>query len=421
MRILGPSPRAAGLSAALLVAALGSACVPFAEDADGGLVTDGAAPLDASEAPDAGPPDVFHSAPHAPFPELLRNSGTVLRPLRVIAVVAADDPLGDDLIAFTDALTHSSWLAASGASFGLDPSATSGHVKGPAIPAGTTVTRADFLSYIQGAIAGHYSPDGNTVFALFLPEGVTLELESGDLNTDCGYLYGYHLSYQDQGDAFALIQRCPPERFTTDLEFTTEIASHEIIEAATNPRLDGWSLPMVSDPPWSGSPWFPLPENADLCEHTRWSEGGHMYQRVLTNEAAQAGGDPCLPASPVPYYSVTASQAWFQGRAGRDVPIRLTGWSVSPVRSWSLQSTILARSQSGFRASVRSSSTTEIGGRTQQLIGNARTATLTVSIPGDAPSGSWVVTEVDSFRRTDSGLPEGEDLYHLWVIGVYVP
>src|SRR5437588_448323 len=79
--------------------------------------------------------------------------------------------------------------------------------------------------------------DGSTLYLLYLPAGIT---------TTGANFTSFHQSYPDKtttkGDGFAIVGRETPLPGETQLDQLTKVASHEIIEAATNPTGSGFRL-----------------------------------------------------------------------------------------------------------------------------------------------------------------------------------
>ena len=141
------------------------------------------------------------------------------------------------------------------------------------------------------------------------------------------------------------------------------------------------------------NPWHALGgEVADLCEAVlpQWSEGSYAYiQRVFSNKAAAAGGDPCGP--PVDPFYTTDVEA--QGLSPETVPevtagsqavFSLTGWSTGQVAAWNVKTGVYAGT---FTPTITSTATT---------LNNGLTGTLTIGVPASAGSGDYVVIEVGS-------------------------
>jgi hypothetical protein len=281
------------------------------------------------------------------------------------------------------------------------------------------------ISYIQSAIAGNAAaaPDGNTMYMLYLPPGIDAIDPMSGTNTMCQFFGGFHDVYDMGGNAFAVGQRCPVQGTgLSELQDLTITASHEILEAATDPTPgSGWVLGAADlQQPWTTAPTLVAPggELGDLCLGTKWVEGGYTYQRGWSNVAAAAGGDPCVPAYPnAKYYNASAPQPWYMVAAGGSVTIPLTGFASGPTGDWALESQPLSSSPTGFAASVTSATNFIAQMGMFPTTNNGRTATLTVTAPTVA-SGSWAVFGIGSVPLPPAS---GGDSVHVWPVGVYVP
>ena len=390
-------------------------------DGGGGVDANGAA-HDASSTGD-GSSAGFVVAPHPAWPQVGPNQSVVLQPMKLVAVVSSGDPLASDFFAFTDALAASQWWKTVTSEYGVGTVSATAHVTGPAIT--TSPDDAAMDSYVQQAISGMPSaaPNGKTLYMLFLPPGIAgIDPQSG-LNTGCQFYAGYHVPYGTGGDSRGVVQRCPLQPGgPTELQDATITASHEIIEAATDPASGtGWNMGDPSAPqPWTHSPWIAglQGEVGDLCTGTEWTEGSYTYQRVWSNAAAAGGGDPCKPAYVgLPYYNTSAAQGWYTIAAGGTVDIQLTGFSTATTTDWSVYMTVLSSSASGFDGTILSPTTVSQQGTTFEMTNNGRTSTLKASAPAGAPSGSWAVYGIESVPQAGvAGDPQ-----HLWTVGVHVP
>jgi hypothetical protein len=93
----------------------------------------------------------------------------------------------------------------------------------------------------------------------------------------------------------------------------TMAASHELVEASSDPYPD--SKPAFSDLDDQNTGWGVLmgSENADMCAGIERSsvtlpDLPFVVTRVWSNSAAAAASDPCLPAEPGdPYFNATAA------------------------------------------------------------------------------------------------------------------
>jgi hypothetical protein len=145
------------------------------------------------------------------------------------------------------------------------------------------------------------TPTMNTLFILYYPTGTTITLQGA---TSCQSFGGYHNSATVNGQqvAYAVVPRCG------NLDQTTGAASHELIEAATDP------FPMVN-PAYAqvddaDSIWELVlggGEVGDMCAQfpsvfTKFPPFNYTVQRTWSNKAALAGHDPCQPELPGEVY-----------------------------------------------------------------------------------------------------------------------
>ncbi len=378
------------------------------------------------------------------FPVVPANGPDLLSSLRIVTIVAENDALGCELDEFGAAVGKSGWYGNIAAEYGLGPVRPHVLVMGPPIGprvgangALTGFRDADARAYISRAIQGRddAAPDGQTLYLLYLPDGVAIAF--GDtVNADCSRPLGYHGHAEDrseQGDAYAVVQRCAAPSGESPLDQLTRIASHEIAEAATDPRPavgDGFELLLPHEAEeWNASPWLQIEgassaEIGDLCMLTRAREGAFVYQRIFSNAAATRGGDPCVPALPGAYYNVTTAGGWFSAASGGTVTIPVTGWSTAPTSDWIVSATPSSTNDPTKRmtTSLESPTTATLRGASFATLGSGRSANLVVQVPADAPSGSWGTVLLHSFRvDADGNAPDGEDFEHEWIVGVHVP
>ena len=367
-------------------------------------------------------------APHPAWPQI--PGSHVLAPLQVVAITSDGDPLGDTLATFTDQMMVSAWWRSIGGDYGLGDARPVVHVKGPALSG--NLADADMKSYVTSAIAGNAAAagDANTVYLFYLPPGVVMVLGTGTLNTDCSVEVGYHNSFFGPHAAgFSAVQRCT-NTIEPLLDRTTAIASHEIAEAATDTGLHGYTLgrpPTVT--PWSDSIWRSYEssgnvETGDLCEGTRIREGAFLYQRIWSNSAAARGGDPCAPAAAGGFFDVSAPEGWYALDASGSVTIPLTGWSTSAdLPDWDIASIVKSASVTGFTVRTSAATHESVSAKLRATTNNGRAASVMVTAPAGAASGSYAVISVRSWPVTPSGdfVWGDSDPFHYWLVGVHVP
>ena len=372
-------------------------------------------------------------APHRMFPRLQAAAApSLLEAMHLVVVVALNDDAAvrDALFAFGDALVGSRWYTTIGAEYGVSAAARpAAHVTGPALtPGGAPLDEKGIIAYVKSAIGSStpLQPDGHTMYMVYLPKGVD---SAYDVGCSTPAANAYHDAFDSTGDAFGVVDRCNVG-FATVLEGLTIDGAHEIGEAATDAdAAHGWMVPRATGQPvWKQSPWLSYDtgpvENGDLCVGTRVVENGVTYQRMLSNAAIGAGGDPCVPALPIPYYSTSTENDWYSGAPGSTVDIPFTGWSTAPAGDWIVTQALEGKSAgtTGWVRSITSPRSTTVGGTSYHLLNNGEQAVLHVTVPAGAPSGSWATVILYSSRVDASGAtPADEDYVHEWIVGVYVP
>jgi hypothetical protein len=406
---------------------------------------------DAAQGVAVGDSATFQPAAHTPFPQIPRHAGPIVNPFRLVTITAANDALTEKLDAFGAVLVTSQWLATVGAEYGVNR-ATTLALTGPAITAGTAAnpvgfTEAQTVTYINTLLMQHPEarPDGHTIYLVYLPDGVVFKY-AGIVNADCSIGTGYHDSAPNLstlGDALASVQRCPmltaDPRQETPLDLLTSVASHEVLESATDPSpallsfnpnpMPAYDLFVPGTAAvWTADPWINVEdfygnlEIGDLCMGTRIVEQGFAVQRIFSSQAAS--GAPCIPARE-PFYNVTDPERWYAIAAGGSMTIPLTAWSTAPRSEWLLQALgNNSRTDATYRMRITldSATTTTVAGVTYATTNNGRVSQLTVQMPSAAPSGWAGTILVTSFDTDAEGYtPAGDDYDQQWVIGVYVP
>jgi hypothetical protein len=374
----------------------------------------------------------FAPAPHLAWPQLPDHGGPRLTPLRVVTVMAVDEPYAAQLTAFGDALVQSAWLASWAPEYNVATTATHLVVTGPHVAPGTAYTQDMMNAYIMNAVqAASPSPigDGKTVYVLYLPPGTVID-NFGTPDTTCARA-PYHTDYGATGDAMAVLNRCP-SGFASQVEMFEVVAAHEIAEAATDPLWDSQPAWVMSDAnaPYQESIWTEeeiagIVENGDLCLLTRIQEGDVEYQRIFSNVAAQQGGDPCVPALSIPFYNVSpdpATNGWIAVTPGQTVDVPLSSWSTASTEDWIVTAHGTGWQGGHFAAKLTSPTTTSIGAFVYNTTNNGRALTLHVTLSANVAPGWWGVVQIWSAHRDAAGNPlPGEDIDHEGLVGFYVP
>lgn len=293
--------------------------------ADGGGDA-GSAPDAAGDAPPADAPFPADAAPPAATPAVRYLGGPILSAPTIVTVVFAnDDPtLAARLAQFDDVITSTPWWSAVTAGYCVQPGGTpcvgpgagAGHVTLPAADAAYTDSLRGGESTVRALLSGRVAdgtlpaPDAQTLYVLYLPEGSRILLD-GITGCAPSSFSGYHdrlaVTPPDAGAAigaaYAVVARCSSTEAATTLQ-----ASHEIVEAATDPSPEDAPAFQMTDPAWTAFG----PEVADVCAAVdadiTTSESGFAVQRSWSNASAAAGHDPCVPAPAQPYFNVAPAQ-----------------------------------------------------------------------------------------------------------------
>jgi hypothetical protein len=326
---------------------------------------------------------------------------------RLVVITFADDPNRSAMETFGQWIGGSSWLTTVGADYGVGAGTLMATVE-RTDNAPNAVTNTDIESMIAAGINAGTIPSptdadfSNVLYMVFYPQHTVITLTSPGAapSRSCQGFEGYHSEVR-MGTvhvAYAAVPDCGG--FSgSDVPALEAFASHEYIEAATDPQP--YSHPAWEIRPDGGSAWnFIGGEVGDLCEltHSFIMTEGHYVQRIWSNTAAAADHDPCIPADPTrPYFNVSVDPGDIQYvNPGDTVTFTLTGWSLQPMANWTLQ---IDSSGGSINLDANLSDT---------VLNNGRTATFTLTIPDDAPSNSYetfLVSSISSSPRARQVLP----------------
>jgi hypothetical protein len=139
---------------------------------------------------------------------------------------------------------------------------------------GRQVTDAQIQTALQGWIAGKTVPatTSNTLYFIYLPPGVVSVLSDG--TQSCAQFCGYHSSFGGINYAVVPFVTCPGCNFDTNnfLDTLTEISSHELAEAITDPALNAWYDSDLEH------------EIGDICNRQTQRLGGYLIQTEWSNK-----------------------------------------------------------------------------------------------------------------------------------------
>lgn len=288
---------------------------------------DGAAAMGVdSGAPDAAPV-VDHGSASAVYPafkpdigQIVNNGGGVLKNPDIVTVTWTVDPDLATYESFGDQIGASKYWATATAEYGIG-AATSGkanHVE-IATPPPAMLADADIMALVMNGATSPGTwpvPTANSIYTLYVPPQTSVILQGSDACSQG--IGGYHgnVAVGSFNVAYAVVLECSqlsgPGGVVAE---TTQSASHEIIEAATDPN------PMGS-PAWYGfddsahMSWDVFQqfqdEIGDACElyfDSFYTDTEATFpfsiQRMWSNKSAAAGHAPCVPTTGAPYYNTT--------------------------------------------------------------------------------------------------------------------
>lgn len=274
----------------------------------------------ASDAGDSGDDDVQSDAsdsavgfpaPHPALPQAVNSGGSVIASPKVVAISFQGDTLQPDIDAFVgDLETVPAYWSGAVSEYGVGALTQVVYHAQEAAPSGT-IGDSDVQTWISNKIQNDSTfpqPDASTIYAIFYPSGTTVALGA---DTTCDQLQGYHDSYPLSSSSnviYAVIPRCPaPVQNISIADQMTAEASHEIIEAATDPLPS--LKPAYLDVDGNDHAWEVFGgEIGDLCAgfpDSFYTPTGfaHLVQRVWSNASAAASHDPCEPMGNSPYFN----------------------------------------------------------------------------------------------------------------------
>jgi len=357
--------RAAVVLAAFVIVGCGSSS-PESGDAspDAATATDGPTSDAPTTSSDAGSDASGYPAFAPDMPQIVDQGGSVLGSPRIVTVTWQADSNAATFEAFGDAIGASNYWHATTSEYGIAPatSGASNHVRIQTAPA-TKMTDTALDAFVADqvgdtATSGWPANDANTIYILYLPE--SLELTSDGSNA-CDVEDGYHdetfTTSNDRVVYAVIVEGCHD---TEDVvSFSTETASHELVESSTDPFIQealawtGFDADHYAWETWTEQ----QDELADACQdnddayYTDVAPFAYALQRSWSNASAAAGHNPCVPVPGVPNYSAVAldpqpitltvdtktiSTKGFSIPNGQTQTIRLGLYSDAPTADWTV-------------------------------------------------------------------------------------
>jgi len=407
----------------------------------------------------AASPSVIQGTP-LQLPQVIYQGGPLLGAPGIVTVTFAGDSLASDLESFGQTVASSTWWSTVMAGY----CATDGGTCIESGPAGTSIelTSSPQASYTDGddgsastlqtwlsnSIASGTLPapasgsPSETLYVLYFPATTTVTFDGVPSCTDEGF-DGYHnwTSIGSQTVAYVVAMECPPLPATTPgvtaptlLQNTTITASHEIVEASTDPVPPGTSNAV--------SPGFALDstlldnfgwidvtgggEAADMCvdffglRQDETSDGTFTVQRIWSAAQAQSGVDPCNPIPPGDLYFNAAPEgtAFFVVGVGQSETFFVDAFAQPGVGNWTLTVQDWSESTSTYLSfSIPDSTSTSFG--PELTVADGTRVPITVTLlqdPGSLPTG-----EADGSIISLAGTTGTPTAAHFWAFAVMSP
>lgn len=249
--------------------------------------------------------------PPLSFPQIANEGGPVLQTPHVVPIFYAGDPrqsVVEDFLGRLATSSHPYWGQVT-AEYGVGSLTI-----GPSLVLGdapAAIMDSEIRDLLAAQLDGNHpewpAVSDSNVYVFFYPLGTTIM--GTPTATSCKEFVGYHneLRTASASVIYAVIARCPQATQTDEIDGITVAAAHELVEAATDPRVHSrpaWDLIDDDHYIWSIDPGAEL---ADMCALEPQSYqrlvDGYLVPRIWSNRSAAAGKDPCAPLMGGAYYN----------------------------------------------------------------------------------------------------------------------
>jgi hypothetical protein len=298
------------------------AAPPPSSASDASASDDSGASLDAgldADAADAAPASGLDAGPLV-LPQVgdLQGDGGTLAAPKLVAVTFPGDTEAAQIDAFTSAIGASQYWRTVTSEYGVGAAAGASIVETEAAPTAVNVGAGDPETWLATRFDGTHPEwgtfDPSAVYVVFYPSTTTATPSVGG----CGGAYHDDLpitiaSPTDGGAStsgtmiYAVVFRCatsPDVGRPSGVDLTTFMASHEMVEASTDPYGTAFLQTSASHVAWA---YFFGSEVGDMCAfHANGAvtptDIGFAVQRIWSNAAAAAFEDPCVPGASAPLF-----------------------------------------------------------------------------------------------------------------------
>jgi hypothetical protein len=305
----------------------------------------------------------------------------------------------------------------------------------------------------KGTLPGpDVNPVSNTVYLIYFPNTTAIEFDGMKSCDELGF-DGYHNSmvFGAQQIAYVVVVECsPPPPLPSvpqlgALESATITASHEIVEASTDPSIlkAGYYLDAFDTSTWG---WMDIAgggEVADLCidpfglGQDETADGTFTVQRIWSNEQAASGMDPCTP---IPfgevYFNAAPRQSFLVLDVGASVTFDVDAFSTGPMGDWTLSAQDWSDSVTTSYLAFSFAGATQTDAGAEIQVNNGSTVQVTVTLledPGQLDTGEadgaivsvsrevgnplaahwWPFVVMSPADAADAGIDQGQHMRHL--------
>ncbi len=241
------------------------------------------------------------------LPQVMNGGGPVLEAATMVSVTFPGDTDADELDDFVASVGCSAYWSAVTADYGVGPA-----VAGPAArlteQAPGSIDDAQIKTWLVEKIEGgdprFPRPAPETVYIIWYPVETTVTRGS---DVSCVAFGGYHDSDAlTDGTPFSYVvmPRCTTGDAGVPADALTAPASHEILEACTDPEWSSRPAYELTDTNHPGPVFGIGSEIADMCELTgglKLADFPWPVAKAWSNRSAWAADDPCAPAPGTDY------------------------------------------------------------------------------------------------------------------------
>jgi hypothetical protein len=279
---------------------------------------------------DNGMPSDTYPFPHPPLPQIVNMMGPVMTTPKVVPIIYASDGYRQQIPQFLAQLAASPFWAVATKEYGVGALSIAQPIELQATPP-AVMDDFDIQALLATNIGknGWPAADPNTIFQIFFPQQTKVTYPK--VGNSCIDFWSYHYEMPLDGGgkaAYAVEPRCSKLLGMTGFDVISSRASHDIVNAATNPfplSAPAWALTDDDDLVWS---LYPGPGPASMCAWERQNYvrivGNFQVNKVWSNISAKASHDPCMPASPDAYFNAAPVFP-------DTVPLTIGGWGMRQV------------------------------------------------------------------------------------------